>query len=89
MHRHIFPLEFQKMLVVKHLNYEHLAKAMARRGHRLSKQFICMIATGTRPVPVGQLKKICESMELTEVERQRLHRAVCLDDGFEIGQLDA
>lgn len=88
MQRNIFPLEFQKALTARQSNYNHLAKAMQRRGYRASKQFIGMLGLGQRRVPPEQLKRMCEALQLTEVEKLRLHRAACLDMGFEIGSLD-
>lgn len=70
-------------------DYAHLAKAMARRGYRVSKQFIGMLALGQRRVPAQQLSRMCETLELTDVERRRLHKAACLDMGFDLGPLDA
>lgn len=88
MNRHMFPLEFQKVMVVKETDYTRLSKAMARRGYRLSKQFIGAMALGHRKVPSGQLIRMCEVLELDETERRRLHKAACLDQGFDVGPLD-
>ena len=87
MNRHAFPLEFQKVLVSRESDYTRLAKMMARRGYRVSKQFIGMLALGKRRVPAEQLKRFCEVLELSEVERRRLHVAACMDQGFEVGPL--
>ncbi len=82
MNRNNFPLEFQKMLVLKQTNYAHLSKAMERRGYRLSKQFLCQIGTGVRSVPALQLGRICETLALAENEKRILHQAACRDQGF-------
>ena len=87
--RHNFPVEFQKILIAKQSDYSRLARAMGKRGYRVTKQFIGMLGMGQRRVPVQQLKRFCEVLECTEEERRRLHRAACLDMGFEIGGLDA
>lgn len=89
MNRTLFPLEFQKVLVAKQSNYAHLAKAMSRRGYRASKQFLGMLGMGQRRVPAEQLKRVCETLQLTEGERRRLHVAACIDMGFDVGPLDA
>jgi len=88
MHRHMFPLEFQKALIQREVTYDRLAKAMGKRGYRISKQFIGMLALGQRRVPATQLKRMCETLELDEVAKLRLHKAACIDMGFEIGGLD-
>ena len=87
--RHCFPLEFQKVLVSKQQDYTQLSKSMAQRGYKLSKQFISFIALGDKRVPADQLRKICDTLQLDEIERRRLHRAAAMDYGFEIGGLDA
>ena len=88
MNRHMFPLEFQKALIQREVTYDRLAKSMGKRGYRISKQFIGMLALGQRRVPAQQLKRMCEVLELDEAGRRRLHRAACLDMQFEIGSLD-
>ena len=85
--RHHFPLEFQKVLIVRGLDYRRLSAAMAKRGYRLSFQFIGQLALGTSRVPSEQLKRICETLGLDEVERLRLHKAAAIDHGFELGGL--
>ncbi len=87
--KHCFPLEFQKALISRETDYTRLSLAMGKRGYRLSKQFIGAMALGDRRVPSGQLKRICEVLQLDEVERLRLHRAAAMDYGFELGGLDA
>jgi len=77
-----FPLAFQKILVLKQTNYTHLAKAMERRGYKLTKQFLCQIGTGSRSVPSLQLQRICETLRLNEEERRVLNLAACRDNGF-------
>ena len=84
-HRVVFPVEFQKALVSKECDQAMVVKAMCRRGYRISKQFLNMIATGSRRVPGAQLKKISEVMGLDEEQRRRLHRAAAIDAGYEIG----
>lgn len=79
-----FPVELGKLLNAKDSNFTHLAKAMERRGYPVSKQFVFQIGTGGRAVPVDRLKQICETLMLDEFERVRLHRAACLDRGYEI-----
>jgi hypothetical protein len=88
MNRHLFPLEFQKIMVLRESTYDRLAKAMGKRGYRISKQFIGMLALGQRRVPAQQLKRMCEVLELDQLARQRLHKAACIDMGFDIGGLD-
>ena len=82
--RYMFPLEFQKALVSKGMDYAHLSRAMSHRGYRLSKQFIGQLALGQRRVPPEQLKRICETLELDIPMRRTLARAACLDQGYEI-----
>ena len=82
--RHMFPLEFQKVLISRETDYAHLSRQMARRGYRLSKQFIGQLALGQRRVPPEQLKRICETLELDNAMRRVLGRAACLDQGYEI-----
>ncbi len=77
-----FPLEFQKVLVLKSTNYAHLAKAMERRGYRATKQFIWQFGTGARAVPSLQLNRICETLQLDEDQKRALHRAACIDQGY-------
>jgi len=86
--RALFPLEFQKLLVIKGTNNAHLQKAMARRGYRVTKQFIGLLANGYRRVPAQQLKRMCETLSCTREEAQRLHRAACIDMGFDIGGIE-
>ena len=81
---HLFPLEFQKVLISKETDYANLSKRMARKGFRLSKQFIGQIALGQRPPPPLQLRRICDTLELDSMARQMLSRAACLDQGYEI-----
>jgi hypothetical protein len=85
--RAVFPLEFQKLLVLKGTNNAYLQKAMAKRGYRVSKQFIGHMANGHRRVPVQQLRRMCETLACSEDEARRLHRAACIDMGFDIGDL--
>ncbi len=77
-----FPLEFQKCLVLHATNYAHLAKAMERRGYKVSKQFLCQMGTGARSVPPLQLARICETLNVPEDQRKALHLAACRDIGF-------
>ena len=86
--RHCFPLEFQKALISRESDYARLSRSMSKRGYRLSKQFIGAIGLGTRRVPAIQLRKICETLGLDELERRRLHRAAALDYGFDIGGIE-
>jgi hypothetical protein len=79
-----FPLEFQKMLVLKSTNYQHLSKAMERRGFKLSKQFLHAMGTGARSVPPGQLKRICDTLHCTIDERKTLALAAVRDLGFQL-----
>ena len=85
--RHCFPLEFQKALVSKETDATNLARDMTKRGYRISKQFLCFMATGDRRVPAEQLRRMCEVLQLDEVERLRLHRAAAIDYGFELGAI--
>lgn len=82
--RHHFPLELQKLLIAKQSSYTHLAKAMERRGYAITKQFLSQIGKGIRPVPVEQLRRICETLGCDDAERHTLHRAACRDQGYEI-----
>lgn len=77
-----FPVEFQKVLVLKSTTYTHLSKAMERRGYKLSKQFLCQIGTGARAVPALQLNRICETLALDEDSKKLLNIAACRDNGF-------
>ena len=86
--RHCFPLEFQKVLISRESDYARLSRTMSKRGYRLSKQFIGAMGIGTRRVPPEQLRKMCEVLQLDELERLRLNRAAAMDYGFEIGGLD-
>ena len=79
-----FPREFQKVLIASQLDNSGLAKAMTRRGFRISKQFIGMIASGKRNCPPRQLKRICETLLLDEFSRKQLHRAAAIDYGYDI-----
>ena len=86
--RALFPLEFQKILVLKGTNNAYLQKAMARRGYRVTKQFIGLLANGHRRVPAQQLNRMCETLGCSRDEARRLHRAACIDAGFDIGPID-
>jgi DNA-binding Xre family transcriptional regulator len=77
-----FPLEFQRILIVKQSNYTHLGKAMERRGYTITKQFLCQLGTGVRPVPALQLSRICEVLGCNEEQRKALALAACRDNGF-------
>ena len=77
-----FPLEFQKMLVLKSTNFQHLSKAMERKGYRLTKQFLWQIGTGKRGVPPKTLHRICETLKCSEDERRALALAACRDSGY-------
>lgn len=80
-----FPLEFQKALIGRGTDCAALGRDMHRRGYRISRQFLHYLATGQRKVSGEQLRRICETLHLDEVEKLRLHRAAALDYGFEIG----
>ena len=80
-----FPLEFQKALVSRESDYARLSKAMSKRGYRLSKQFIGMMALGNRRVPAEQLRRMCEVLRLDQDERRKLHTAAAKDYGFDLG----
>lgn len=84
MRRQNFPLEFQKVLVLKQSNYTHLAKAMERRGYKVSKAFLCQMGTGVRAVPALQLDRICDTLLLSEDQRRALSVAACRDNGFHV-----
>ena len=84
MHRNAFPLEFQKVIILKETDYAHLSKAMARRGYRLSKQMIGQIAAGHRKCPALQLQRIAETLGLDEFTRKQLALATCRDMGYEV-----
>lgn len=84
MQRNSFPLEFQKVILLKETDYAHLSKAMARRGYRLSKQFIGQIASGARKCPAEQLRRISETLQLDEYQRKLLSLAACRDMGYEV-----
>lgn len=83
-----FPLEFQKVLIGKETDYRRLSNSMAKRGYRLSFQYIAAAAIGTERMTPFQLRRICETLQLDERERRRLHKAAALDYGFELGVLD-
>lgn len=82
MKRQNFPPQFQKLLDSHQSSLTHLAKAMERRGYRLSKQFLCQIGTGARAVPSLQLRRICETLMVSDEERKALNLAACRDNGF-------
>jgi len=84
MNNRCFPLEFQKMLVLKSTNYQHLSKAMERKGYKLSKQFLHQMGTGKRAVPPGQLLKICDTLRLNADEKRILALAAVRDLGFPV-----
>ena len=67
-------MEFQKALIQREVTYDRLAKSMGKRGYRISKQFIGMLALGQRRVPAQQLKRMCEVLELDEVGRSACTR---------------
>ena len=79
-----FPLEFQKALVNHEMDYARLSKAMMRRGYRLSKQFIGMLANGSRCATPESLKRICETLQANEWERKNLHLAAAKDYGYDL-----
>jgi hypothetical protein len=79
-----FPREFQKALLAHNMDYSYLAKAMERRGYRISRQFIGQVALGQRKIPSLQLQRMSEVLGLDQDERRRLHRAACLDMGYEV-----
>ena len=85
--RTVFPIEFQKALIGKECDQAMLIRAMIRRGNRITKQFLNKIALGGCRVPAFQLRKICETLELDEVGRRRLHWAAALDAGFDLGPI--
>ena len=85
--RHCFSIELAKALISRETDQTNLARAMTKRGYRISKQFIGAIANGERRVPAEQLRRMCEVLQLDEVERLRLHRAAAIDYGFELGQI--
>jgi len=82
--RNEFPREFAKLLVLRQTNRSHLAKAMERRGYRLSKQFLSQIANGIRSVPAVQLERIADTLALTSDEKITLSRAACRDQGYDV-----
>lgn len=86
--RTLFPVEFQKALVAKECDQAMLQRSMAKRGHRITKQFLNMMAQGKRRVPGHQLQKISEALGLDEVARRRLHRAAAMDAGYDVGGVD-
>ena len=86
--RHVFPIEFTKALISRETDQANLARNMAKRGYRISKQFIGFVANGDRRVPAEQLRRMCEVLQLDEVERLRLHKAAALDYGFELGAIN-
>lgn len=79
-----FPREFQKVLISGQIDNAGLAKAMTKRGFRISKQFIGQMISGKRKCPPRQLKRICETLLLDEFSRKQLHRAAAIDYGFDI-----
>ena len=85
--RTVFPIEFQKALIGKECDQAMLIRAMIRRGNRITKQFLSKIGSGGCRVPAFQLRKICETLELDETGRRRLHHAAALDAGFDLGPL--
>ena len=85
--RHCFPIEFAKALVSRETDQANLQRTMAKRGYRVSKQFIGALANGDRRVPAEQLRRMCEVLQLDENERLRLHRAAAIDYGFELGAI--
>ena len=82
-----FPVEFQKALIAKETDQASLVRAMERKGHRITKQFLNDLARGQKRVPGFQLQKICETLQLDEFERRRLHWAAALDAGFQLGPI--
>lgn len=82
--RNNFPLEFQKALVSRETDQAGLLRAMERRGYRVTKQFMNMMARGERRVPANQLRKICEVLQLSEQDRHRLHLAAARDCGYDL-----
>ena len=79
-----FPLELQKLMVLKSTNYQHLAKSMERKGYKVSKQFLHAMGMGYRSVPPIQLKRICDTLNCTKEERKILTLAAVRDIGFEL-----
>ena len=86
-HRVHFPVEFQKALINKETDQAGLVRSMERKGHRITKQFLNDLARGHKRVPGFQLQKICETLQLDEFERRRLHWAAALDAGFNLGPI--
>jgi hypothetical protein len=86
--RHCFPVEFQKALISRETDQTNLARAMTKRGYRISKQFMSFMANGDRRVPAEQLRRMCEVLQLDEVERLKLHKAAAIDYGFELGAIN-
>lgn len=79
-----FPRELQKAMLAKNMERSYLLKAMERRGYRITRQFLEQMATGTRKVPIGQLRRIAEVLGLSDSERRLLHIAACRDMGYEV-----
>lgn len=84
MNRMNFPREFQKVLIAGQLDNAGLTRAMTKRGFRVTKQFIGLIANGKRRCTPRQINRICETLLLDEFSRRQLHRAAAIDYGYEI-----
>jgi len=85
--RYCFPLEFQKALVARQMDYARTARAMNKRGYPVSKQYIGMLGGGQRNAPPEQVRRICEVLGLADDERKQLHKAAAIDVGYELGPL--
>lgn len=79
-----FPPEFQRTLVECQAGHAGLYRDMLGKGHRISRQFIWAIGNGKKKVPPLQLKRICDTLDVSKMVRRKLNRAAAEDYGFEI-----
>jgi len=83
-----FSYEFQKLLVSKNMNARQIHVHLKSQGHRGSEKYVNDLAKGRElPAPV-MIDHIAKIMNLNTQERVRLHRAVALDKGYQIGSVE-
>jgi len=84
-----FGLEMTRHLVAQQLSLTELRKKFMRKGYQISLNHISDMSRSDRAPTPQFVVMLVKVLELPKEDARRLHRAACLDRGFDIGGINA
>src|SRR5262249_42946386 len=81
--------ELDVMMHAHRMSYSRMSCRLASRGWKVSSQFIGMLCRGTRRTGPDKLNLICDVLNVTREQRERLNQCAVHDLGWRIGWIPA